>query len=158
MEFYNGNEWRQFRYQADISNSPSSRGRAVISSGSGSGVDQDLIEFFNIATQGNSQDFGVTTQGRNSQGSCSNEIRGVFGGGYSGGRVNTMDYITIASEGDAIDFGDLTTSRNGSGGCSSSTRGLWCGGQTPSGYGNVCLLYTSPSPRDLSTSRMPSSA
>ena len=25
-------------------------------------------------------------------------------------------------------------------------------------YENVCLLYTSPSPRDLSTSRMPSSA
>ena len=27
-----------------------------------------------------------------------------------------------------------------------------------SGYANICLLYTSPSPRDLSTSRMPSSA
>ena len=27
-----------------------------------------------------------------------------------------------------------------------------------SGETNVCLLYTSPSPRDLSTSRMPSSA
>ena len=26
------------------------------------------------------------------------------------------------------------------------------------GYHNICLLYTSPSPRDLSTSRMPSSA
>ena len=26
------------------------------------------------------------------------------------------------------------------------------------GYGHICLLYTSPSPRDLSTSRMPSSA
>ena len=26
------------------------------------------------------------------------------------------------------------------------------------GIGNICLLYTSPSPRDLSTSRMPSSA
>eukprot|EP00829_Urostomides_striatus_P008433 TRINITY_DN1927_c0_g1_i1.p2 TRINITY_DN1927_c0_g1~~TRINITY_DN1927_c0_g1_i1.p2 ORF type:complete len:135 (+),score=77.46 TRINITY_DN1927_c0_g1_i1:64-468(+) len=25
-------------------------------------------------------------------------------------------------------------------------------------YGKICLLYTSPSPRDLSTSRMPSSA
>ena len=25
-------------------------------------------------------------------------------------------------------------------------------------YGKTCLLYTSPSPRDLSTSRMPSSA
>ena len=28
----------------------------------------------------------------------------------------------------------------------------------PSDYGIHCLLYTSPSPRDLSTSRMPSSA
>ena len=27
-----------------------------------------------------------------------------------------------------------------------------------SGQNGVCLLYTSPSPRDLSTSRMPSSA
>ena len=27
-----------------------------------------------------------------------------------------------------------------------------------SGYNKPCLLYTSPSPRDLSTSRMPSSA
>ena len=26
------------------------------------------------------------------------------------------------------------------------------------GWDNTCLLYTSPSPRDLSTSRMPSSA
>ena len=26
------------------------------------------------------------------------------------------------------------------------------------GFNNICLLYTSPSPRDLSTSRMPSSA
>ena len=28
----------------------------------------------------------------------------------------------------------------------------------PNGYTKSCLLYTSPSPRDLSTSRMPSSA
>ena len=28
----------------------------------------------------------------------------------------------------------------------------------PVGYYKTCLLYTSPSPRDLSTSRMPSSA
>ena len=37
------------------------------------------------------------------------------------------------------------------------------GGMSAEGVGdgagvNVCLLYTSPSPRDLSTSRMPSSA
>ena len=30
--------------------------------------------------------------------------------------------------------------------------------RTGAGLDNTCLLYTSPSPRDLSTSRMPSSA
>ena len=34
---------------------------------------------------------------------------------------------------------------------------FYTGGSTPYGYSG-CLLYTSPSPRDLSTSRMPSSA
>ena len=41
--------------------------------------------------------------------------------------------------------------------------GFWPQGQSGFGYGDNddntdCLLYTSPSPRDLSTSRMPSSA
>ena len=31
-------------------------------------------------------------------------------------------------------------------------------GPSGSGKSTICLLYTSPSPRDLSTSRMPSSA
>ena len=35
MEFYNGNEWRQFRYQADIKNSRSSRGRRGVIYGGG---------------------------------------------------------------------------------------------------------------------------
>ena len=38
----------------------------------------------------------------------------------------------------------------------------WLDKQEPNwaniGYPDICLLYTSPSPRDLSTSRMPSSA
>ena len=137
MEFFNGNEWRQFRYQSDNNN----RGRAVISSGTGSSINKDFIEFLNMATKGNTQDFGVTTQGRSSQGSCSNEIRGVFGGGYSSGQVNTMDYITIAAEGDATDFGDLTTARNGLGGCSSSTRGLWLGGSNNGGSPTNIIEY-----------------
>ena len=37
-----------------------------------------------------------------------------------------------------------------------STGSVWVDGQELSGMS--CLLYTSPSPRDLSTSRMPSSA
>ena len=34
----------------------------------------------------------------------------------------------------------------------------YAAGKIPGGYFKSCLLYTSPSPRDLSTSRMPSSA
>ena len=36
--------------------------------------------------------------------------------------------------------------------------GSWLGGATVASLELTCLLYTSPSPRDLSTSRMPSSA
>eukprot|EP00831_Metopus_contortus_P068119 TRINITY_DN60867_c0_g1_i1.p3 TRINITY_DN60867_c0_g1~~TRINITY_DN60867_c0_g1_i1.p3 ORF type:complete len:155 (-),score=14.37 TRINITY_DN60867_c0_g1_i1:43-507(-) len=49
--------------------------------------------------------------------------------------------------------------------CTTCTAGHYCnvrGQETeincPGGYYCPCLLYTSPSPRDLSTSRMPSSA
>ena len=36
--------------------------------------------------------------------------------------------------------------------------GRWVPKPDPTAYTYICLLYTSPSPRDLSTSRMPSSA
>ena len=136
MEFYNGNEWRQFTYIADIETNPQGCGRAVIIGGTG-GTNNSTIEFFNIATLGNSLNFGSLSTQKSSGGGCSNSIRGISGGGYvSPGRVNTMDYVTIQSEGDGVDFGDLTTSRNSPAGCSSSTRGLWCGGQAPT-YSNI---------------------
>ena len=40
----------------------------------------------------------------------------------------------------------------------SSTVGDFSYSEKNTGYDKICLLYTSPSPRDLSTSRMPSSA
>ena len=36
--------------------------------------------------------------------------------------------------------------------------GMYIGNTNIDGLHHLCLLYTSPSPRDLSTSRMPSSA
>ena len=136
MEFYNGHEWRQFTYIADIKNSPSSRGRAVFGGGydvEGSGVVTALMDFVNIQTLGNATNFGTLNAGGASKGSMgSNGVRGLFMGGYwpaAPSISQQIDYITIASEGNSIDFGNLSTSSGwGAKGASSSTRGIRMGG------------------------------
>ena len=138
MEFFNGNEWRQFRYQADVSNSPSGRGRAVFAGGAFDSFG-DYIDFVNIATLGNAKTFGSTVATARFSAACSSETRGVFSIGYKspGSAANELEYITIASEGDSIDFGDSTTTGYARSSLSSSTRGIWAGVQAPSGYSNV---------------------
>ena len=61
-------------------------------------------------------------------GSVSNDTRGVFAAGRSGGYVNTMDYVTIASKGNATDFGDLDRVGKYLTGVNNQTRGCICGG------------------------------
>ena len=85
----------------------------------------NVIDFITISTQGNSADFGDLTVARSTCGGCSNSIRALFGGGYSG---NVIDYVTIATLGNAIDFGDLNYSTSLVSACSSSTRAVWAGG------------------------------
>ena len=122
LEFYTGLEWR-----TTASYDGSGRGRGVFGSGTGN---TQLIEYVNIATQGNSTNFGTLTVSHDPQpGSCASSIRGIFAGGNP--LTNVIDYITIASEGNAIDFGDLTVARLYVGGSSSSTRGIFAGGFTP---------------------------
>jgi len=143
MEFYNGNEWRQFTFIADVQNSPSSRGRMITGTGQDSGVDTASIEFTQIHSDGKSFDFGEMTRTDPYRSANSNETRALFSGGYvspSEPAVNTIDYITIASAGDAIDFGDLVTKTGIQGYCSSSTRGFSAGGwvsSTPTNDTNV---------------------
>ena len=63
MEFYNGNEWRQFTYILDIQNSPSSRGRCLRMGGQNGGTPHaDSMGFLNIHTRGNEISFGNLTQ------------------------------------------------------------------------------------------------
>ena len=135
MEFYNGNEWKQFTYISDIKNSPSSRGRAVIYQGYQPSYYPDMIDFLQISTRGNTEYFGdqITPAARDRLG-CGSEIRGVFGGGITPGnsRLDQMDYITIPSEGNSITFGDLTGGQGHGATCSSSTRGLFGNGYQPS--------------------------
>ena len=100
--------------------------RAVIGGGLGSPARVDTIDYVTTSTTGNAQDFGnliAATDGLLGGGS-SNQIRGIFSGGYTGSATNTIQYITIATTGDARDFGDLTLARNRLGSCSNGHGGL----------------------------------
>ena len=123
LEFFNGNEWRQFTYNQGQS------GRAISGGGISPG-NLDLIEYFSIATGGNATNFGNLTAVRNQVGGTSDGKRGIFAGGQP--NTDIIDYITIASEGNAIDFGNLTVSRQDVQAIASSTRGIFGGGFTPS--------------------------
>ena len=69
----------------------------------------NTIEFFTIATLGNGTDFGDLTVNRSTTpGATSNNIRGIFAGGYAPGNLNSIDFVTIAATGNAIDFGDIS--------------------------------------------------
>ena len=131
MEFFNGSEWRQFRYQSAAQNSFSSRGRGFYVGGFEPGVGHTEITYFDTSTRGNTQAFGdLSFAHYSTNGGFSGEIRGLAGG--SGPATDTIEYITMASEGDGIDFGNLSTGRGYACGSSSSTRGLFAGGYVPS--------------------------
>ena len=77
MEFFNGDEWRQFTYQSDVQNSPSSRGRAIFFGGYvrsdspySSGRNGLTIEFIEISTGGVASDFGSYSSRRTNTSGC----------------------------------------------------------------------------------------
>ena len=135
MEFFNGNEWRQFTYISDIQNKSSSRGRSVYAGGADpSNSYLPTIQHFEHATQGQGSNFGDLTVGGQGLGGFSSSTRGLFSGRRtpSTNPDNIIDYVTIASAGNAIDFGDMTDQRRLGATLSSSTRGIMAGGATPS--------------------------
>ena len=131
MEFYNGNEWRQFTYQSAAQNSFSSRGRGFMVGGFEPGVGHTEITYFDTSTRGNTQSFGdLSFAHYSTQGGFSSQTRGVSGG--SGPATDTIEYFTMASTGNGIDFGNMSDGRGYSTGASSSTRGLFAAGYNPS--------------------------
>ena len=95
----------------------SSQTRGVVAAGAVYGSPSytfniNTIDYVTIASTGNAADFGDLSAGATgkSVGNCSNQIRGVFGGGKSSTPtyINTVEFINIAVTGNAFDFGDLT--------------------------------------------------
>ena len=105
------------------------RGRGIFADGDSS----KTIEFINIQSMGNSQDFGDSTTDFKQRASVSSSTRTVTGGGFSSPNfTNILDFITIASTSNATDFGDLTLARRNLTGAGNNTRGIFYGGGSPS--------------------------
>ena len=93
----------------------------------------NTLEFLTISSQGNSTDFGDSTEARVGGSAPSSRTRGLFAGGNAGApgyaSLNTIDFITFSSTGNAADFGDLTEPHDyGRNNISSGTRGVMAGG------------------------------
>ena len=102
----------------------------------------DEIDYITIATTGNAIDFGDLGVSRGANGAMGNQVRGITGGGDTGGnKKDSMEYITFASTGNGTDWGDLDADRSAMGACASATRGLFVGGYTPSSC-NIIELVT----------------
>ena len=106
------------------------RGRGVFGGGTfpSPSSDKNTIDYIEIYTEGNAQDFGdlpTTTRG---QGGCSSSTRGLFFSGYSGAALDQIEFVTIHTTGNGLDFGNLTVARTYAAGASSNTRGIFAGG------------------------------
>jgi hypothetical protein len=126
------------------------RGRGVFTISSGTPANSNAINYLQISSTGNIQDFGDLTSVSGSAGSVSSSTRMVIALGNnspvtaSPGNVNTINYLTIATTSNAINFGDLTTKRGEIPGVSNSTRGVFIGGlnELVSPYGGPTINYT----------------
>ena len=98
------------------------------------GGNSDTIEFINIASTGNAQDYGNLSATTSYVSALSSSTRGV----YSRSRTpsspngdNTLEYSTLASTGNSIDFGDRTEAVYDVGALSNNIRGIIGGGYGP---------------------------
>ena len=74
------------------------------------GTRQNIIEYVNIASTGNTTDFGDLTEASSHTGACSDGTKGVWAGGNVVNQ-DKIEFVNIASTGNATDFGNLTAGR-----------------------------------------------
>ena len=102
------------------------RGRGITGGGFVSPSSQNVMDFIEIATSGNAQDFGDLTVILRNIATCASSTRGTFAGGQSPSNSDVICFTTISSSGGANDFGNLREAMtNSNEGCiSDNTRGI----------------------------------
>ena len=143
LEYYKGNTigWTQIEMTSpDLDGG--ARGLAMGGEIAASPYGQLQIDYFNISTLGNGQDFGDLTVARGTAGACASRTRGLCMSGYQGGYHNVIDYVTISSLGDALNFGDLPVAVQGADSLSNAIRAVITSGSegTAPAYGQTNVL------------------
>ena len=95
----------------------------------------DKIDFINIASAGNAQDFGDMVSGLFASAGMSSRTRAVVSGGrQTPGNTSDIQYLTMSSTGGTVDWGvnPLNSLSYGSGAVSNQTRGITMGGYNTS--------------------------
>jgi len=139
LEFYAQGEW--WNMVTDTPNlgvgaDTGAGARGIFAGGQQAPTIHGDIEYINIASTGNSVDFGADLTTARRRGSAfSSNTRGVFNGGNTPVASSVQDYITISSTGTCTAWGDTL---NNTGSCdnaafSNSTRGITKAGYTSPG-------------------------
>ena len=135
LEYWNGSAW--FQVHTATPNLASAGDVSVGARGLfGGGMDSmpsnevNTIDYINISSTGNAQDFGDLTQARDFITGTSSNTRGVWFAGVNPGvdGVNQIDYVEMSSTGNAVDWGvNQPTSQRNHGGVGNRTRGIFAG-------------------------------
>ena len=88
----------------------------------GDGGTYHQISYFDIASTGNSSDFGDTVVDGQNNAAFSNGTRAVVSGGSP--TKETYQYVTTATTGNSVDFGDMLFARYSHAGFSDGTKGV----------------------------------
>lgn len=103
------------------------RGRGLFGGGLAPGR-TNSIDYIQIQTQGNAQDFGDLASTREKLAGAAGAIKGLFAGGDISPTTNAIEFVTISTTGNVTDFGDLTDSRDDIAGAANHTRAAFFGG------------------------------
>jgi len=93
-----------------VPNNHSANGRGLVAGGNASPADSNIIDYMNIASTGNTSDYGDLSVARQSFSGAGNQIQLTTFGGYSSpANTSNMQRVLFQSLGNSSDFGNLVS-------------------------------------------------
>ena len=141
LEIYDGNQWTTI-----LSTSPEQQTggtRGLVGGGYDGGSYIKNIDYFNVESTGNAEDFGDMQNTSGWLGALADRTRGIFlADGSAGGGEDNCSYVTISTLGNAQTFGNLTTTHTYFSGLADRTRGVRGGGYSSTDTIDYCTIQS----------------